>query len=253
MPKAEAAARKALELDDTVAQAHQTLGGILQHFHWQWEAGDKEFERARKLRVDFGENRSAGIPSLIRSGRIEEAIAVSERARNNDPLSFGAYMDVAAAYRAAGQYDRAVAEIRRGLEIVPGQPRGHFQLGVTFLFMGRLNDAIEELETAVKLSHGNLRFQAYLGYAYATAGRRADARRILNELESRARQQYVSSFGLALVHDALGHKEPALAALERAYQDRAVEFAQMAQYPPFKTIASEPRFQATMRRVGLPR
>jgi len=253
MPKAEAAARKALELDDTVAQAHQTLAGILQHFHWQWEAGDKEFERARELRVAFGENRSAGVPSLIRSGRIEEAIAASESARNNDPLSFGAHMDVATAYRAKGQFDKAVAGIRRGLEIAPGQPRGHFQLGVTFLFMDRLNEAIGELETAVKLSHCNLRFQAYLGYAYATAGRRADARRILKELQSRAREQYVSSFGMALVHDALGEKEPALAALERAYEDRAVEFAQMYQYPPFTTIASEPRFQATMRQVGLPR
>jgi TolB-like protein/DNA-binding winged helix-turn-helix (wHTH) protein len=253
MPKAEAAARKALQLDDTVAQAHETLAGILQHFHWQWEAGDREFARARELRVAFGENRSAGIPSLIRSGRIEEAIAVSERARNNDPLSFGAYMDVATAYRAAGQFDKAVAEIRRGLEIVPGQPRGRFQLGVTFLFMGRLNDAIGELETAVKLSQGNLRFQAYLGYAYATARRPLDARRILKELESRAREQYVSSFGRALIYDALGEDEPALLAFEQAYQDRAVEFAQMAQYPPFKTIAADPRFQQTMRLIGLPR
>jgi tetratricopeptide (TPR) repeat protein len=137
--------------------------------------------------------------------------------------------------------------------MMAGRPRAHFELGVTFLIMGRLNDAIGELETAVKLSQGNLRFQAYLGYAHAAAGRPLDARRILNELESRARKQYVSSFGIALIHDALGEKEPALAALERAYQDRAVEFAQMAQYPPFKTIASEPRFQTTMRRVGLPR
>jgi hypothetical protein len=103
------------------------------------------------------------------------------------------------------------------------------------------------------MSQGNARFQAYHGYAYAAAGRKADARTILNALESRARQQYVSAFGLALIHDALGEKEPALAALERAYQDRAVEFAQMAQYPPFKTIGSEPRFRAVMQLVGLPR
>ena len=109
---------------------------------------------------------------------------------------------------------------------------------MTFLFMGRIDEAIGELETAVKSSQGNTRFQAYLGYAYAAAGRPLDARRILNELESRARQQYVSSFGMALIYDALGEKEPALAAFERAYQDRAVEFAQMKQYPPFKTIAS---------------
>jgi tetratricopeptide (TPR) repeat protein len=103
------------------------------------------------------------------------------------------------------------------------------------------------------LSSMNSRFEAYLAYAYAAAGQPLDARRILKALEARARQQYVSGFGLALIYDALGEKEPALAAFERAYQDRAVEFSQMAQYPPFKTIASDPRFQARMRDIGLPR
>ena len=111
-----------------------------------------------------------------------------------------------------------------------------------------------ELETAVRSAQGsNPRFQAYLGYAYAAAGRPLDARRTLKELEARARQQYVSAFGIALIYDALGEKEPALAAFERAYQDRAVEFSQMYQYPPFKTIASDPRYQARMREIGLPR
>jgi TolB-like protein/DNA-binding winged helix-turn-helix (wHTH) protein/Flp pilus assembly protein TadD len=253
IPKAEAAARKALELDDRLAQAHRSLGAILHNFYWRWEDGDKEFARARELSASSSESQPAAAAVLIRSGRFEEAIADAERARKLDPLAFTTYMNLAFAYRAAGQYDRAIAEIRRALEIVPGQNRAHFQLGVTFLFMGRLNDAIGELETAVKLNQGNPRLQAYLGYAYAAAGRPLAARRILKELESRARQQYVSSFGIAQIHDALGEKEPALAALERAYQDRAVEFSQMAQYPPFKTIASEPRFQATMRLVGLPR
>jgi hypothetical protein len=80
-----------------------------------------------------------------------------------------------------------------------------------------------------------------------------DARQVLNELESHRGDQYVSSFGIALIHDALGEKEPALAALQRAYEDRAVEFAQMAQYPPFRAIASEPRYQAVMRHVDRPR
>src|SRR5439155_15109962 len=137
-------------------------------------------------------------------------------ARKRDPLSFNAYIDQGVATRAAGQYDRAIAEFRRALEITPGRPRAHFQLGVTFLFIGRLNDAIGELETAVESAPGgNERFQAYLGYAYAAARRPLDARRILNELESRARQQYVSSFGIALIYDALGQKKPALAAFER--------------------------------------
>jgi TolB-like protein/DNA-binding winged helix-turn-helix (wHTH) protein/Flp pilus assembly protein TadD len=252
MPKAEAAARKAVELDETLAQAHQTLGGILQHFHWKWEEGDKEFARARELSPQFME--PAGIEALIRNGRFEEAITLSERARTRDPISFNAYLSVGSSYRAAGQYDRAIAEIRRAIEINPRQMRAYFQLGATFIFMGRLNEAIKELETAVRSTPGgNPRFQAYLGYAYAAGGRPLDARRILSELEARARQQYVSSFGVALIHDVLGEKEAALAAFERAYQDRAVEFAQMTQYPPFKTIASEPRFQTLMREIGLPR
>ncbi len=156
----------------------------------------------------------AGIEALIRNGRFEDAITLTERARTRDPLSFNAYTSVGSAYRAARQYERAVAEIRRALDLNPCQTRANFQLDVTF--MGRLNDGI-------------------------------------NELEARARQQYVSSFGMALIHDVLGEKEAALAAFERAHQDRAVEFAQMTQYPPFKTIASEPRFQALMREIGLPR
>jgi TolB-like protein/DNA-binding winged helix-turn-helix (wHTH) protein/Flp pilus assembly protein TadD len=251
IPDAEASARKALELDGTSAVAHRTLGSILTNFYWQWDEAEKEFQRARELNNNMvDEGRTA---TFIEAGRFDEAIAAAESARKLDPLSFNAYLAVASTYRAAGQYDRAIAEYRRAMDMAPGQSRGNFQLGATFVMMGRSNDGIAELEKAVTISQGNPRFQAYLGYAYAAAGRKADARTILNALESRARQQYVSAFGLALIHDALGEKEPALAALERAYQDRAVEFAQLNQYPPFKTIASEARFQAVMRLVGLPR
>jgi DNA-binding winged helix-turn-helix (wHTH) protein len=252
IPKAEAAARRALQLDDTLALAHRMLGNILHHFYWQWDDADKAFARARQLSADPADT-LIPVEYLIRNGRFEDAIAAAERARRLDPLSFNASINVAVAYRMAGQHERALSEIRRALEIVPERGRGHFQLGVTLTFMGRSNDAIGELERAVELSHGNLRFGAYLGHAYAAAGRPLDARRILKQLESRARQQYVSSFGMALIHDALGEKEPALTALERAHQDRAVEFAQMAQYPPFTTIASDPRYEAVMRRIGLPR
>jgi tetratricopeptide (TPR) repeat protein len=251
IPKAEASVREALQLDDTIASAHRTLGTILNSFYWQRAEGDKELRRARELDGSSGETQ--GGAALIWTGHLKEAIAAAERARKLDPLSFDAYVNVAIAYRAAGQYDRAIAEFRRALELAPRQSRGHFQLAVTFIKMGRLDDAIGELETAITSSRGNPRFQAYLGYAYAVAGRPLDARRILNELESLARKQYVSAFGLALIHDALGEKEAALAALERAYQDRAVEFVQTEQYPPFKTVASDARFQARMRAIGLAR
>ena len=164
-------------------------------------------------------------------------------------------MNLAAAYRAAVSTTARSRKSAARSRSRRGSRAAHFQLGVTFMFMGRLNEAIGELETAVKIgSRGQSRGSRPI---WDTRTRRRAGRSTpadaLKELESRARQQYVSSFGIALIYDALGEKEPALAAFERAYQDRAVEFAQMTQYPPFKTIASEPRFQARMRRIGLPR
>jgi tetratricopeptide (TPR) repeat protein len=252
IPKAEAAARKAIELDETLPRPHKTLGTILTHFYWKWDEGDKEFRRARELSTPAGETAGTSGTVLVRRGRFDDAIDQAAREQRRDPLSFGAQMNLAVAYRAGGHHDRAIAEFRRALEISPGHPQTRFQMGVTFVLMRRHDEAIRELEAAVAPVDGNARFKAYVGYAYAAAGRRTDARRVLNELVSRARRQYVSSFGIALIHDALGEKEPALTALERAYQDRAVEFAQMFQYPPFKTIGSDPRYEAVMRRIGLP-
>ena len=252
IPKAEAAARRAIELDATLADAHRTLGQILNLFHWKWTEGEAEHRRAAQLRGHADATAPAGL--LMQTGRVGEAIAEAERARRRDPLSFGAQVDVGTAYRAAGQHERALVELRRALQITPGQSRALFQLGITYVLMGRFDDAVREFEAALHASTGrNPRMDAYRGYAYARAGRPLDARRVLADLEARRRGQYVSSFGIALIHDVLGEKDAALGAIERACDERAVEFGQMMQYPAFTTIASEPRFQAVMQRVNLPR
>ena len=254
IPKAEAAARRAIELDDTLARGHWILGQILSTFHWKWADADAAYERADRLRAPGRQSPATARSALIRGGRFVEAIKVAEHARALDPLSYSAQMDVGIAYRASGQHGQALEEFRRAHDLDPGNSRTRFQLGATFVAMGRLNEAIRELETAVAQSQGaGPRLAAYLAFALAAADRPADARRILNQLESRRRQQYVSWFGTALIHDALGEKEPALAALERAHEDHALEFSQMDQYPPFKTIASEHRYLAIMQQIGLPR
>jgi TolB-like protein/DNA-binding winged helix-turn-helix (wHTH) protein/tetratricopeptide (TPR) repeat protein len=253
MPKAEAAARRAVELDDTLARAHWILGQILSSFHWKWAEADAAYMRADRLRVPGRSAPTTSRSALIRAGRFAEAIALAEQARALDPLSLNAQMDVATAYRASGQHARALEEFRRGHVMSRENSRTHFELGATLVALGRLDEAIRELEAAVDKSQGGgPKMQAYLAFALAAAGRPLDARHILNQLESRRRQQYVSWFGTALIHDALGEKEPALAALERAHEDRAVEFSQMDQYPPFKTIASEHRYQVIMQQIGLP-
>ena len=250
IPKAEAAARTALRLDDNLPNAHRALGQILNLYYWRWEEGDKELERATAT-GGLDDPPEAISASLRRRGRYQEAIAAAERGRTFDPLSVQAQIAVGNSYRAAGQYDRALSEYGRALEMSPANNRVQFQTGVTLVVMGRPADAIRELEIAARQATGhNSRMEAYLGYAYAAAGRARDARGVLKELEAHRQDQYVSWYGIALIHDALGEKAPALAAFQRAFEDRAVEFALHDEYAPFKTIASEPAFQAIMRRVG---
>jgi tetratricopeptide (TPR) repeat protein len=185
---------------------------------------------------------------LARAGRTAEAIAMAERARALDPLSVNRPGALASVLRAAGQRDRAVAELRKAIQLEPVRPNLHFQLGATHAVNGDIEAAIVEFERAIALSNvANPRFRAYLAHAYARNGRREDARHILDELLAMRRRQYVSSFGIALIHDALGAKDAAMAALERAFQEHAVELIQLSQYPPLRTLTSEPRYQELMR------
>jgi Tfp pilus assembly protein PilF len=252
IPKAEAAAHEALRHDYNQPKAHRALGQILNLYYWRWEEGDKELERATA--TGGLDTPYAVSNSLIRRGRLQEAIAAAEHGRKFDPLSVNAQVAVGTACRAAGEYDRAIRELRRALEMSPPNNWVQFEIGITLLTMGRPADGIRELEIAARSAPAqghNSRVEAYLGYAYAAGGRAEDARKVLKELEAHRQDQYVSWFGIALIHDALGEKTLALAAVKRAFDDHAVELAQVNQYPPFKTIASEPEFQAIMRRVGL--
>jgi TolB-like protein/DNA-binding winged helix-turn-helix (wHTH) protein/tetratricopeptide (TPR) repeat protein len=250
IPKAEAAARKALQLDDNLPKAHRALGQILNLYYWRWDEGDKELERATAI-GGLDDPPEAVSASLRRRGRYQEAIVAAERGRILDPLSVQAQLAVGNSYRAAGQYERARSEYDRALEMSPANNRVQFQIGVTLVAMGRPADAIPQLEIAARQATGhNSRMEAYLGYAYAAAGRARDARDVLKELEAHRQDQYVSWYGIALIHDALGERAPALAALQRAFEDRAVEFGLHDQYASFKTIASEPAFQAVILQVG---
>ena len=251
IPKAEAAARQALKIDDTLPRAHRVLGRMLHLYYWRWDDGDKETARGA---MEGDDGLSPITSSLIRNGRFGEAVAVAERKKRLDPLSVQARVSLAGVCTAAGQYDRALEELGRALEKSPGNVRVHYQRGQTLVAMKRLDEAIRDLEIAGRQPTGhNSRMEAYLGYAYAAAGRTQDARKVLAELELHRKDQYVSWFGIGLIHDALGEKAPALAAVQRAFEDRAVEFAMAKQYPPFRTIASDPAYLSIVRQVGLSR
>jgi len=144
-PKAAAAARKALELDETLFQAHRTLGQLFNLYYWQWDEGAKALKRATELGNNREGSGAALNDTLLRERRFPEAIARAERAQSRDPLSVNAQVNVGVAYRAAGQYDRALIELQRALALSPGDNRVQSQLGVTLVAMGRLDDAIGAL------------------------------------------------------------------------------------------------------------
>jgi len=249
MPKAEAAARKALVLDPEFAEAHAALGIVLYRYDWNWSAAEAEFRQALDLNPNDTDSHRRFAEFLIAAGRPNEALAEAHRARELDSISIQTLLESAATYRAAGQNDQAVGVLHEASENAPLQ--AHFQLGITYVQTGELNEALSALETAVRLAPGNLRFLAYLGYAYGASGKRAQAQRVLESLNQLSGQQYVSPVGIAAVHLALGEKEQALAWLERAYQIRDGDLAGIASDPRLRALHSDSHFRDLLQRIGL--
>jgi TolB-like protein len=238
LPKMEKAALKALALDDTLRDARTALATV-RRTYGDHAGASAEMAVLRGQRWPVGTNRP---PTAV------ARVARAELGRERDPHSVFATLGVALAYRAAGNHDRAIAEYKRAVQMEPTLPNTWFQLGVTFARQRNLKEAIPAVERAVDLStERNPRYLAYLGHLHAMDGRPDEARRILRELLARREQQYVSSFGIALLHDALGEKAAAMSALERAAKEHAIEFTQLGSYPPFKTLASESRYKELMR------
>jgi DNA-binding winged helix-turn-helix (wHTH) protein/TolB-like protein/tetratricopeptide (TPR) repeat protein len=248
LPRVKSAAEKALALDPTLKEAHQAHMQM-RRVYGDHASADAELDQLlmRQPSAELFAQKSA---SLIRRGRYQDAVDAADRARLLDPLSFNAVVWYARALRAAGDYAGAVKQlqsVQHDRFPFPQDVLVSFQLGATYALSGDTKAAIPELKQAVDLSpEKNPRFRAYLGWAYAMDGRTREARKNLQDLLALRERQYVSSFGIAMLYDALGEKAPALAALERASREHASEFIQLDTYPPFKTLAAAPRYRELM-------
>jgi len=251
MPKAEAAARKAIELDDSIPEAHSVLGSILFRFHWNWQAAETELRRALRLNPSYADGHRRLAAFLSARGHSSEAVSEALRAQELDPASVQSLLNVAIAHREAGQNEQAISEFRRALQNRPELARAHFQLGISYVVKGDLNSGITELQKAVTLSQRNPRFLAHLGYAEAVGGHTADATEILAELEEQSRRQFVSPVDIAEIHVSLAHKEQAFSLLEKACEARDPELTRLMIDSGMDAIRSDSRFDAVVRRVGL--
>ncbi len=249
MPKAETAARKALALDDTLAEAHASLAGVLFRYHWDWAGAEKQFQRSLELDPNRAEGHRAYAIYLTSLGRHTEAAAEAQRARELDPLSVVILSEAGLALLRLGRTEEAIQQLQKTLEIDANYPSAYLGLADAYRRKGDRPQAVAALEKAAALARGWPHLQ-WLGYGYAVTGQKRQAQKVLAEMEKLSQQQYVSPQSFATVHLGLGNKEQTLAWLEKAYEERSLLLAFSTEH--FDPLRDEPRFQALLRRMGLP-
>ena len=252
MPEAKAAALKALELDNTLAEAHASLGMVRLKFDWDWSGAEKEFNEAIQLNPGYLQAHIWHSLFLEAMGRQSEAIAAAQRARELDPLSLRARVNLGAQLYSARQYDEAIPHLQKALELDPNFWAAHWRLGDCYAQKGMTEEAIAELQSAVKLSSGNPATLVSLGYTFAKSGQRAEALKVLDELKALSLHRYVSPANLAAVYSGLGETDLAMESLEQALEMRSRSVVWLKVWPQYDNLRADPRFTDLLKRIGLP-
>jgi TolB-like protein len=251
LPKARAAASKALELDDSLAEAHTSLAYGSLHYEWQWEEAEARFRKALRLNPQYVHARHWYSHYLVAMGRMQESLAESERIIQLDPLDSIINVHLAWHYYMAREFDLALAQARRTLEPEPGFHWGHFFAGLA-LQPSNLFAAVDELRKAVELSGGSSVMQSALGHAYALAGDTAAATLVLRNLRELAQTRYISSYEVGLIHAALGEIDESFVYLNKALEERSGWLAYLNADPRLDRIRLDRRFEQLRTKVGLP-
>jgi TolB-like protein/Tfp pilus assembly protein PilF len=251
-PKARTAALKALQLDDSLAEPHATLGVIKRDFEWDWPGAEAEFQRAIELNPGLAEAYHWRGTLFSMLGKHSEALREKTWALAIDPLSVVIRTDVARMFYFARDYDQSLELYRAALDLDPNFGCAHLGIAHVYEQKGLLEDAISELQTGIRLSSETTYALAKLGHAYALAGKSDEARAMLSLLHTLSRQKYVSPYDIAMVYVGLEESDEAFAWLEKAFEDRSVWLGYLNLEPKLDGLRSDPRFQNLRRRVGLP-
>jgi serine/threonine protein kinase/Tfp pilus assembly protein PilF len=250
-PKAKAAAMKALEIDETLAEAHAALGWIKVTCDWDWPGSEREFKRALEINPNYGTARMWYGQYFEAMGRLDESIAERRRALEAEPLSLIISATVGRVLYLAGHYDQAVEELRKTLDMDPSFVEAHLYLGWVYEQKGMFPQAIAELQQALSTSGDHPRFVSALGHAYAISGQRRMAEESLARLKEQSKQRYVAPYNLAIVYAGLKESDQTWKSLEMAYQDRSHGLLFLRADPRFAAIRGDPRYQDLLRRMHL--
>ncbi|HSJ65862.1 MAG TPA: protein kinase [Gemmatimonadaceae bacterium] len=249
-PRAKAAASRALERDDTLAEAHASLGYVSVFFDWDWPRAESEFRRALELGPNYATTHHWHAWYLFAMERFDEALRELQRAQELDPLSLIINDHLGYALLMAGRPDEALQQLIKTRELDPKFPWTYWRLGNVHFAQGRLDDAAAAYRQVVDMTSGVVGL-GYLGLTHAAAGRADEARDVLERLEHLATQRFVSPLDFALVHAGLGDVAQTFAALARAVEERVSDMARVNLLPWPDAVREDPRFEALLRELRL--
>src|SRR5467141_771809 len=252
MPKAKAAAARALEIDNRLGEAHVSLGYVSYMYDWDWPAAGKHFEQALTLNPAYSRAHTFYPFYLSSLGRSEEALAVAKHSLDLDPASPAVSHSLAVQLYLARQFDNAIAQAHKTLELDPNFAISYELLGEVYVSKGMYRESLPELEKYSALSQGRAMSLALLGYAHARLGERSQALRVLRQLEAASKERYTPAFSFAVVYAGLGEKDQAFAWLEKAYGERTSRLGYLKVEPLWDPLRPDPRFADLVRRIGLP-
>jgi serine/threonine-protein kinase len=249
LAKGRAAAQKALELDDSLAEAHAALATIKQ-YEWDWSGAENEFKRAIELNPNLAAAHGSYAGYLSRMGRTAEALAENKRTQELDPLRIGFKSTEGIILYFARRYDEAIQVFQNVIKLQPDYAVARAHLGYTYAAKGQYAEATTEYQKLISLEGETPSTLCFLGYAYAKSGKRDEALAILDKLKTT--KEHVSPAELAVLYVGMGDKEAALDALERAYREHDLQMQYLKVDPHYDALRSEARFQDLLRRTGLP-
>jgi len=252
LPKAKAAALKAMEIDETLAEPHVSLAHTKYFYDRDFSGAEREFKRAIELNPNYSVAHHWYAIYLSGVGREREALAEIRRAQDLDPLSLSINAWLGRILALSGQSDQAVEQLRKTLEMDPNFILAHLRLGQLYEEKGMYDEAITEFRQVLKLSGGKPLGIAALAHAYASAGKREEAQKNLAELLQLSKQRFVSPTSIAMIYIALGDKDQAFAWLEKGNEARDLNVVRLNADWRFASLRSDPRFADLVRRIGIP-
>jgi tetratricopeptide (TPR) repeat protein len=241
-PRARAAALKALELDETLGEAHATLAYVSAYYDWNWASAEREFQRALELNPNDAETYQSYSRFLAARGRVDEALVKMKQAQERNPVPLILKANEAIILYFARRYDQAIEQLRKTLELDPNFAVAHWGLGLAHEQRGAYPDAVAEFQKALATLSSNAMMKASLGHTYAVMGDHPNAQRVLEELSELAKRSYVPSYYAATIYAGLGDKERALEWLEKAYEEHSTLLSYLKMDPRLDPLRSDPRF-----------